>query len=48
MADPAAAATTGVQVLFTFERDPAIFDDVGGVVLWKGLNEKMKEGRLGR
>ena len=32
---------------FTFDRDPSIFDDVGGVELWKRLNEHLKAGRLG-
>ena len=32
---------------FTFDRDPSIFDDVGGVELWKKLNEQLKAGRLG-
>ena len=32
---------------FTFDRDPTVFDDVGGVLLWKRLNEQLKRGRLG-
>ena len=33
---------------FTFDRDPSVFDDVGGVLLWKRLNDQLKQGRLGR
>ena len=44
-----AAAPAGADhVYFTFDREPAVFDDVGGVELWKEFNEKLKEGRLGR
>lgn len=32
---------------FTFDRDPTVFDDVGGVLLWRRLNEQLKRGRLG-
>ena len=28
-------------------RDPTVFDEVGGVLLWKRLNEQLKSGRLG-
>ena len=35
------------QHRFTFDREPSIFDDVGGVQAWKRLNEQLKAGRLG-
>jgi hypothetical protein len=31
---------------FSFDREPAVFDDVGGMELWRGLNEQLKKGRL--
>ena len=36
-----------VQHRFTFDREPNVFDDVGGVEAWQGLNEKLKKTRLG-
>lgn len=32
---------------FSFDREPELFDDVGGVELWKDLNAQLKKGRLG-
>ena len=32
---------------FSFDREPEIFDDVGGVRAWRELNETLKAGRLG-
>lgn len=32
---------------FSFDREPEAFADVGGVRLWKGLNDTLKAGRLG-
>jgi hypothetical protein len=31
---------------FSFDREPAVFDDVGGMALWKELNNQLKKGRL--
>ena len=36
-----------VRHRFSFDREPELFDDVGGVDLWKQLNEELKKGRLG-
>lgn len=35
-----------VQHRFSFDREPAIFDNVGGVEAWRELNQRLKAGRL--
>ena len=45
--DDARDGAGAVQHRFTFDREPAVFDSVGGIKLWKSLNERLKAGRLG-